>query len=352
MIIKGILFDRSKVLNLIDNSLFQAEAPSFVPSSETNTKIPEKPQSSSHLIDFKKYKYDHFISKLSCSFDQTFGEFASPRGICALPDDQLLVANFENDSLLLLNIQGIVHQIYRPLSNPKDVVCGLSNPNHAAVATKKEMIILDLQTKKIVAQTKLKGFYPWNIQYIEKDEVFTGIVQYIDRLFLLVISSACDPSGERIVYLDKNLSEIGELSLKETPSDPTTHNKLYPYAAYFCPDNTAMVLSNRKNVCELRECDVGTGTTKKIYSALPRLQAYSIYVDQEKTCLIADSDNHRLLSFSQNSTMEEYKSKYIHNPYSMTFLSTGALCVTDWNQSFGSRGGIAVISETDLGINQ
>ena len=141
------------------------------------------------------------------------------------------------------------------------------------------------------------------------------------------------------------------MSLKETPIDPTNHSKLYPYAAYFCPDKTAMVLSNRNNVCELRECDVEAATTKKIYNALPRLQAYSIYVDHEKKCLIADNDNHRLLSFSQDSTIEEYKSKSIQNPYAMTFLSTGALCVTDWNQSFGSRGGIAVISETDLGNN-
>ena len=38
------------------------------------------------------------------------------------------------------------------------------------------MVILDLETKKIVIQTKLKGFYPWNIQYIAETELFTGIV--------------------------------------------------------------------------------------------------------------------------------------------------------------------------------
>lgn len=300
----------------------------------------------------KKYKYDYFISKLSGSFDATFGEFASPRGLCALPDDRLLVANFEHDSLLLINIQGVVHQIYRNLINPKDLVIGLPNSNHAAVATKKEVVILDLQTKQVVAQSKMRGFYPWNIQYLKESDIITGILENIDRTCLFVISSACDPSGERIVYLDKNLSPIGELSLKETPTDPTTHSKLYPYAAYFCHDNTALVLSNRKNVCELRECDVVTGLTTKIYSTLPRLQSYSIYVDYEKKCLIADNDNHRLLSISQNSTIEEYRSQYIQNPYAMTFLSTGALCVTDWNQSFGSRGGITVISETDFRNNQ
>lgn len=122
----------------------------------------------------KKYKYDYFISKLSCSFDPKFGVFASPRGICTLPNDRLLVANYENDSLLLLDIQGTVHQIYKNLPSPKDVLYGLPNPSQVAVATRKEMIILDLETQKIVVQSKIRGFYPWNIQYIKENDIFAG----------------------------------------------------------------------------------------------------------------------------------------------------------------------------------
>jgi hypothetical protein len=54
----------------------------------------------------------------------------------------------------------------------------------------------------------------------------------------------------------------------------------------------------------------------------------------------------------KDSAIEEYKSKSIQEPYSMTFLSTGTLCVTDRNRSFGTNGGIAIISENDLKTNQ
>jgi hypothetical protein len=67
---------------------------------------------------------------------------------------------------------------------------------------------------------------------------------------------------------------------------------------------------------------------------------------------MADKVNHRLISVYKNSIIDEYKSKYIQEPYAMTFLSTGTLCVTDWNKSFGTNGGIAIISETDLKANQ
>ena len=144
--------------------------------------------------------------------------------------------------------------------------------------------------------------------------------------------------------------EIGTWSFQEQPSNSVDYKKRYPYAAYFFPDNTALVLTNRENKCELREGDSMNGV-KKIYSALPPLQSYSIYADSDRKCLIADKDNHRLLSITQDSVIEEYKSKSIQDPYSMTFLSSGALCVTDWNSSFGTRGGIAVISENEIQHN-
>ena len=91
-----------------------------------------------------------------------------------MPDDRLVTANFEHDSLLLLDIRGTVHQIYRNLPGPKDVLYGLPNPSHIAVATKKDMVILDLETKQTVLQSKIRGFYPWNIQYMKETEVFAG----------------------------------------------------------------------------------------------------------------------------------------------------------------------------------
>lgn len=164
---------------------------------------------------------------------------------------------------------------------------------------------------------------------------------------MFTISSACDPSGERIIFLDKNLAEFGTWSFQEQSVNAADYKKLYPYASYFFPDDTALVLTNRENKCELREGDPTVGI-KKIYNALPTFQAFSIYADSQRKCLIADKDNRRLISITPDSIIEEYKSKSIQEPYSMTFLSTGTLCVTDWNLSFGTRGGIAVISENEI----
>jgi len=133
----------------------------------------------SFIYDLKKYKYDYFISNLSCSSssDQNYGKFASPSGICTLDDDRLLIANFERDSLLLIDTNGILYEIYKDLPNPKDVLYYSSNPSQAVVATRKEIVIVDLNTKQTVLKSKLKGFYPWNIQYLKESGVFAGIFQ-------------------------------------------------------------------------------------------------------------------------------------------------------------------------------
>jgi streptogramin lyase len=83
----------------------------------------------------------------------------------------------------------------------------------------------------------------------------------------------------------------------------------------------------------------------------PGLKSYSIYVDSERKCLIADQTNRRLVSINPDSTIEEYKCPSIREPYAMTFLSNGTLCVTDSSKSLGTYGGIAVLSEFDLKSN-
>jgi hypothetical protein len=67
--------------------------------------------------------------------------------------------------------------------------------------------------------------------------------------------------------------------------------------------------------------------------------------------LIADKQNHQLVSINKDSQLEEYKCKSIQEPRSMTFLSTGTLCITDSSVSRGTNGGIAIISEVDLTTN-
>lgn len=136
------------------------------------------------IFDLKKYKYDDFLSKLSSNLDPNFSRFGSPTGICHLNDDRLLVGNFALDSLLLLDINGSVHQIYRDLPTPKDVLYYSSNPCQAVVATRKEMVILDLNTKQIVARTKFNGFYPWNIQFVKESGIFTGRFQIYVCIFI------------------------------------------------------------------------------------------------------------------------------------------------------------------------
>ena len=102
----------------------------------------------------------------------------------------------------------------------------------------------------------------------------------------------------------------------------------------------------------MRGTDTNDGVTKRFFNIPPTLLSYSIHVDSAKKCLIADKINHRLVSVDKDSTIEEYKCKSIQEPYSMTFLSTGTLCVTAWNKSFGTNGGVAIISEVDLKKNQ
>jgi hypothetical protein len=52
-----------------------------------------------------------------------------------------------------------------------------TNPSQAVVATKKEVVILDLETKKVVVRSTFRGFYPWNIQHIKENDIFAGIYQ-------------------------------------------------------------------------------------------------------------------------------------------------------------------------------
>ncbi len=113
------------------------------------------------------------MSDLSCSFDRENGKFGAPTGICALPDDRLLVANFDRDSVLLIDIKGVVHQIFKDLPTPKAVIS--NSATQAVVATRKEAVILDLTTKKVVVRSKIRGFYPWNIQYIQERDVYAGM---------------------------------------------------------------------------------------------------------------------------------------------------------------------------------
>ncbi len=129
------------------------------------------------------------------------------------------------------------------------------------------------------------------------------------------------------------------------------YQKAYPYAAHFFPDNTSLVLTHREDECHLTEYETATGISKKIFSTPPGLKSYSIYADSERKCLIADKVNHRLVSINHDSTIEEYTWKSVKEPYSMTFLSTGTLCVTDSTKTLGSNGGIAVLSEVDLKAN-
>jgi streptogramin lyase len=96
------------------------------------------------------------------------------------------------------------------------------------------------------------------------------------------------------------------------------------------------------------EYDTPSVALKKSFQIPPDLKSYSIYVDSERKCLITDIANHRLVSVNPDSTFEEYRWPSVREPYSVTFLSTGTLCIAARNQSAGTNGGIAVLSETDL----
>jgi len=157
-------------LTVIDTSQLQQQDVNESTSVINETKT-------SFIYDLKKYKYDYFISNPSCPLNRNYGRFASPSGICTLDDDRLLVANFELDSLLLLDINGTLYEVYKDLPNPKDILYYSSNPSQAVVATRKEIVMVDLNTKQIVTRSKIKGFYPWNIQYLKENGVFAGIFQ-------------------------------------------------------------------------------------------------------------------------------------------------------------------------------
>lgn len=128
-----------------------------------------------YIYDLKKYKHDYFLSDLTCTFDRENGKFGAPTGICALPDDRLLVANFDRDAVLLMDIKGTVHQIFKDLPTPKAVIHHWTgSASQAVVATRKEAILLDIATGKVVLRSKMRGFYPWNIQYIHDQDIFAG----------------------------------------------------------------------------------------------------------------------------------------------------------------------------------
>ena len=166
--------------------------------------------------------------------------------------------------------------------------------------------------------------------------------------------SACDPSGERILFLDNNLTEIGVWSFHDPTQDHLLHSqtqpyqKVYPYASYVSSNDTLCVLTHRQDKCHLDEYDCYNSKITSTYHIPESLQSYSIYVDNAKKCLIPDKLNHRLVSIDKDSNIEEYKCKSIHEPYALTFLSDGTLCVTDWNKSHGTSGGISIISEGNL----
>ncbi|CAF0876958.1 unnamed protein product [Rotaria sp. Silwood1] len=296
----------------------------------------------SFIYDLKKYKYDKFLSKLSYTSNHDYVKFGAPTGICTLTDDRLLVGNFDHHSLLLIDINGIVDKIYEDLPTPKDVRYYSSNPSQAIVATRKEVIILDLDTSQVVVKSQLKGFYPWNVQYIKEQNTI----------------AACDPAGERIVFFDKDLAYIGDWSFNNKKqqalcqSQSQTYNKVYPYAAHFLPDNTSFVLTCCNDKFQIEKLDFSRNTSDVIWNISPTLKSYSIYVDSTRKCIIPDKVNHCLVSIDKDSIIEQYTFKSIREPHSMTFLSTGTLCVTDYNTSYGTNGGIAIISEIDLKANQ
>ena len=170
----------------------------------------------------------------------------------------------------------------------------------------------------------------------------------------MIFVLACDPSGERIVYFDKDLAEVGNWSLNSQaqhlannpPSQP--YQKTYPYAARFMTDDTAIVFTHIGNETRLIEYDVPNTVVKRQYRTPPAMQSYSIFVDSARKYLLADKPNHRLACFKPDGSMEEFKRKSIQEPYSVAFLSTGTLCVTCWNKSYGTNGGISINSEVSL----
>ena len=89
-------------------------------------------------------------------------------------------------------------------------------------------------------------------------DIYNNKKKYDFNVFVL---SACDPSGERIVFLDNNLGEIGVWSFHDASQDhllqsqPQLYQKVYPYAAYFLGNDTSYVLTHRQDKCRLEEYD-------------------------------------------------------------------------------------------------
>ena len=167
----------------MDATVFSPSPAVSVPSDPKTTSVSNDRESaeatvnrtSSLIFDLSKYKHDYFISNLTCDFDRENARFNSPTGITVLPDDRLVVANYDRDCLFLLDIKGRVHKIYPKIPAPKDVFYYSSSPSRIVIAAKKELIIFDLETGQNVAQTKLRGFYPWNVQYLEDANIFAGL---------------------------------------------------------------------------------------------------------------------------------------------------------------------------------
>jgi hypothetical protein len=113
-------------------------------------------------------------------------------------------------------------------------------------------------------------------------------------------------------------------------------------------DETSFILTHRQEKCQLLDYNTATATHQGARNTPVSLYSLSIFADSAKKCLLADKVNHCLVSIDKDSKFEEYRCKSIHEPYSTTFLSTGTLCVTDWNKAHGTNGGVSIISEVDL----
>lgn len=155
--------------------------------------------------------------------------------------------------------------------------------------------------------------------------------------------------------MSPDLERVGDWSFSERSQQAQSsspYTKAYPYAARFLTDDTAMVLVHVDTRLQLYEKDArNNGATVSVRELPAGTQSYSLYVDRERNVLLPDKPNKSLIRFDQDSTVHRYRFKNIQEPYSLTFLSDGTLCVTDWGKSAGTNGGVAVISERELTAN-
>ncbi|CAF0734139.1 unnamed protein product [Didymodactylos carnosus] len=287
----NVILSTSEVNDAAPSTTSKTTTPTMTIVAEATESTPvtddpsfEPVQSTGLIYNLKNYRYNSFLFDLYCDFDPVCGQFGSPTGICTLPDDRLLVANFDCDSMLLIDISGVVHEIYKNLVSPKAVVHFPFAPQ-AVVATRRDLAQLNAL----------------------------------------------------------NLVETGKLSLQHVEQERTQQRpKVYPYSAYFL-SNLIFVLTNHKNVCSIQQYD-SNFTLKSTYNLPPSVQSYSLFVDNEQKCLIADTTNHRLISVDKLGQLEEHECESIHQPYSFTFLSNGAICITDRTNKYGTNGGIGIIS--------